>query len=234
MRVREMAVDSDARHRRSIRLPGYDYASAGAYFVTLVTQDRGCLFEDEAFHQIVEETWKWLADQYQHVCLDEYVVMPNHFHGILGITEPRRGRFANRPYGARKRPQTPRTPGRRFQDGINQTHQPPPWHARRTSLATQLIRTCHSQRRGAQPHPPVHRRQPRELARRPRESNGGGSIVICQQGDHVATPGPFPTTALITEPRRGGSRTAPTPRRRAFEPPGRLGAPSRLTSSRPC
>ena len=39
-----MTYDPDKHHRRSIRLPGYDYAQAGAYFVTVCTQDRRCLF----------------------------------------------------------------------------------------------------------------------------------------------------------------------------------------------
>ena len=81
-----------ARHRRrSIRLPAYDYAQTGAYFVTVVCKDRALLFEDPRFYAVVKEVWLWLADQYESVYLDEYVVMPNHLHGIILIRNTRRG-----------------------------------------------------------------------------------------------------------------------------------------------
>jgi len=70
-------------HRRSIRLPTYDYAQAGAYFVTIVCRNRLLLLEAPRFRDLVEETWLWLADQYEFVHLDEYVIMPNHLHGII-------------------------------------------------------------------------------------------------------------------------------------------------------
>jgi len=90
-----MRYDPNKHHRRSIRLKGYDYTQAGVYFVTIVTQNRACLFGDivagevrlNAFGQAVAETWLWLATQYGYVELDEWVVMPNHLHGIVVITE---------------------------------------------------------------------------------------------------------------------------------------------------
>ena len=83
-----------ARHRRhSIRLRGYDYAQAGAYFVTICTQDRGCLFGEivdvevrpNDIGAIVREEWFRSADIRQEIELlpDEFVVMPNHIHGIV-------------------------------------------------------------------------------------------------------------------------------------------------------
>ena len=82
-------------HRRSIRLKGYDYAQTGAYFVTLVTPGRECFFGDVVNDemqlndagQIIAAAWEWLADQYPHVELDEWVVMPNHLHGIIIIVD---------------------------------------------------------------------------------------------------------------------------------------------------
>lgn len=71
------------RFRKNTRLKGYDYASAGYYFVTIVTADRGLVFRDPRLAGIVERCWMKLADLYDHVELDEYVVMPNHFHGIV-------------------------------------------------------------------------------------------------------------------------------------------------------
>jgi REP element-mobilizing transposase RayT len=94
-----MRYDPNKHHRRSIRLKGYDYTQAGVYFVTIVTQNRACLFGDivagevrlNAFGQAVAETWLWLATQYGYVELDECVVMPNHLHGIIIITETDNG-----------------------------------------------------------------------------------------------------------------------------------------------
>jgi len=80
-------------HRRSIRLKGYDYTQAGAYFVTICTKDRACLFGDVAdgvmrlnqMRHIVRQCWLAIPDHFPHVLLDEFVVMPNHVHGILVI-----------------------------------------------------------------------------------------------------------------------------------------------------
>jgi putative transposase len=83
------------RQRRSVRLQGYDYAQEGAYFVTLCTHQRECLFGEiengvmglNACGEIVVEEWLQTAVVRPYVELDEFVVMPNHFHGILVITQ---------------------------------------------------------------------------------------------------------------------------------------------------
>ena len=88
-----MTHDPERRHRRSIRLKGYDYAQAGAYFVTVCTQDRVCLFGNvvdgkmrlNAVGQMVQAAWGDLPNHYPHVELDEFVIMPNHVHGIIFI-----------------------------------------------------------------------------------------------------------------------------------------------------
>lgn len=80
-------------HRRSIRLPGYDYAQTGLYFVTICTKNRECLFGEivggsmrlNEYGQIVAQCWQWLSHRYPYVGLDEWVVMPNHLHGIVVI-----------------------------------------------------------------------------------------------------------------------------------------------------
>ena len=90
-----MKSDPGIHHRISIRLRGYDYSRVGTYFVTICTQERECLFGeivDGGVHlndmgRIVVDSWEWLAEQYAHVSLDEYVVMPNHAHGIIVITD---------------------------------------------------------------------------------------------------------------------------------------------------
>lgn len=81
--------------RRSIRLRGYDYSQAGAYYVTVCIQSRECLFGDvidgemvlNHYGHVVETEWLKTPMIRSYVDLDEYVVMPNHFHGILVITD---------------------------------------------------------------------------------------------------------------------------------------------------
>jgi REP element-mobilizing transposase RayT len=86
-----MPYDPARHHRRSIRLAGYDYSQAGAYFVTIVTQNRLSLFGqivDGEMHlsaagQMVQRTWDEIPDHYPGVDIDAFVVMPNHVHGII-------------------------------------------------------------------------------------------------------------------------------------------------------
>ena len=83
--------DPQKHHRRSIRLQGYDYAGAGGYFVTIVAWHRECLFGEvvnaemvlNKFGKIVEWEWLELPKRLSYVELGAYMVMPNHFHGIL-------------------------------------------------------------------------------------------------------------------------------------------------------
>ncbi len=90
-----MTLETDSRRRKSIRLKEYDYASAGAYFVTICTHDRECLFGTVADEKIVlndtgrivETEWLQTAEIRDNVFTDAYIVMPNHFHGILFIEE---------------------------------------------------------------------------------------------------------------------------------------------------
>jgi putative transposase len=98
--------DPDNHHRRSIRLKGYDYSSTGAYFITICTHQRECLFGEitdgemrlNDLGQIVAGAYLWLATQYSYVHLDAWIVMPNHLHGILVLTDdPRRGVSRNAP-----------------------------------------------------------------------------------------------------------------------------------------
>lgn len=79
--------DSTKHHRRSIRLRGYDYAMPGAYFVTMITDNRECLFDNDVFRRIAEWNWKAIARHFENVELDEWIVMPNHIHGVMIITD---------------------------------------------------------------------------------------------------------------------------------------------------
>jgi REP element-mobilizing transposase RayT len=72
-----------ARQHSTLRLPAWDYASPGAYFLTLVTAGRELLFDDSRYRQVAEDTWRWLGEHFADVVVDEFVVMPNHLHGVL-------------------------------------------------------------------------------------------------------------------------------------------------------
>lgn len=80
-------------HRRSIRLAGYDYTQAGAYFITICTHKRQNLFGDivngemilNEYGKIVATCWQELARHFPHITLGEWVIMPNHVHGIIVI-----------------------------------------------------------------------------------------------------------------------------------------------------
>jgi len=76
---------SQMYHRRSIRLQEYDYFQSGAYFVTICTYKRQMLFADIRIKKIVEEEWLNTGLVRPNVIIDEFVVMPNHLHGIIVI-----------------------------------------------------------------------------------------------------------------------------------------------------
>ena len=83
------------KSHKSIRLKGYDYSRAGAYFVTICTHNKECLFCDVVngnlalndFGRMVDSEWLKTTEIRKNVILDKYIVMPNHFHGIVLITE---------------------------------------------------------------------------------------------------------------------------------------------------
>ena len=81
----------DRHHRRSIRLKGHDYTQPGAYFVTICTRDRECLFGeivDEVMRlndadAIARRCLEDITDHFPLAELDAFAIMPNHVHGIL-------------------------------------------------------------------------------------------------------------------------------------------------------
>ena len=80
-------------HRRSIRLKGYDYTQEGYYFVTVCTHNKKCIFGDisnQEMHpteigEIAKFEWLKTAQIRDNVRLDEFIIMPNHVHGIIQI-----------------------------------------------------------------------------------------------------------------------------------------------------
>ena len=97
-----MRYDTSKHHRRNICLRGYDHSQLGAYFITICTRDRMCIFGEivngvmhlnEAGH-IVAWTWQDLPNHVPNMIWDAFVVMPNRGHGTIIITShPRRGGF---------------------------------------------------------------------------------------------------------------------------------------------
>ncbi|HEY5648666.1 MAG TPA: transposase [Nitrospiria bacterium] len=109
---------SDIHHRRSIRLAAYDYSKAGAYYLTLCSQDRECLFGSvirgemdlNDAGRMVKRLWLDLNAKFENVETDTYVIMPNHFHGVIILNDsrgrrgescirPHQGDHKDRPYG---------------------------------------------------------------------------------------------------------------------------------------
>jgi putative transposase len=90
-----MRYDPQKHHRRSIRLKGYDYTQPGAYYVTLCTKRKQCLFGDvvkgemrlNSLGHIAFTCWQAIPNHFPHVELDAFVIIPNHLHGILVITD---------------------------------------------------------------------------------------------------------------------------------------------------
>lgn len=89
--------DPALHHRRSIRLPGHDYAAGSTYYITLCTESRQRLFgtiingrmiPNEAAH-IIRTEWLRSAEIRREIELDEWVIMPEHFHAIVSIRTSR-------------------------------------------------------------------------------------------------------------------------------------------------
>ncbi len=82
--------------RKSNRLKGYDYAKNNKYFITVCVKNNVCCLGEiknkemilNEYGRVIERQWLWLKEKYPYVILHNYVVMPNHFHAILGIKIP--------------------------------------------------------------------------------------------------------------------------------------------------
>lgn len=88
-----MNYNPDIHHRRTIRLHGYDYSTEACYFITICTQEKKCLFgsiTDGAMQlneigKAAERCWHDIPIHYPNVELIEFIMMPNHIHGIVRI-----------------------------------------------------------------------------------------------------------------------------------------------------
>jgi putative transposase len=92
----KMNFDSNTHHRRSVRLQGWDYSWPWWYYITICTHERECIFgrivgdamQLNGAGVIVNEEWLKTPSIRSEVELDEFVVMPNHLHGIIIINNP--------------------------------------------------------------------------------------------------------------------------------------------------
>ncbi len=115
-----MKYDPAAHHRRSIRLQGYDYSQAGAYFVTICTQNQDCLFGnivdgEMRLNEAGEMVGWWYAElenKFSNIECDKFVCMPNHVHFVVAIVRPDVGTDVGTGVGAdlRVRPRWSRVP----------------------------------------------------------------------------------------------------------------------------
>jgi putative transposase len=90
-----MTNDSNKYRRCTTRLKDYDYSSAGAYFITVCTHNRECFFgyitngkmHLNEYGDIVKTVLHGLTHHYKYMELDEFVIMPNHIHGIIALQD---------------------------------------------------------------------------------------------------------------------------------------------------
>lgn len=81
-----MSYDPALHHRKSIRLKGHDYAGGGVYFVTLCAhREAGDVFANAAAKRVAEECWQKIPEHFPQAEAGEFVVMPDHVHGIIRI-----------------------------------------------------------------------------------------------------------------------------------------------------
>lgn len=100
-----MVFNPQIHQRRSIRHRGHDYGAHGAYFITVCTHRRAPLFGHIASGQMhpndagrmVQSVWDEIPAHFPHVALDEFVVMPDHVHGILIINDGCKGTACRAP-----------------------------------------------------------------------------------------------------------------------------------------
>jgi len=90
------SYNPEYHHRRSIRLIGYDYSQAGLYFITICCHGRECWFGEikngvmilNDAGNIANECWSDIPTHFPNVVLHEFIIMPNHIHGVIELKEP--------------------------------------------------------------------------------------------------------------------------------------------------
>ncbi|MCK4225842.1 transposase [candidate division WOR-3 bacterium] len=78
-------INKKIPERKQLRLKGYEYSKPGGYFITICTEDRILNLKNRGIRGVVEGAWLKIPEHFDNVELDNYVIMPNHFHGIIRI-----------------------------------------------------------------------------------------------------------------------------------------------------
>lgn len=102
-----MPYNPEIHYCQTIRLKNYNYSQAGVYFITICTKQKQCIFGDikngemrlNALGSIADKCWQEIPQHFPNVALDVYIIMPNHLHGILWITESPENSNKNRKFG---------------------------------------------------------------------------------------------------------------------------------------
>ena len=93
LKTKKMIMSEKQTSRSTVRLLGYDYSQAGLYFITICTKDKQSMFgyiangdmELNDNGLIVHDCWLEIPNHYPQTFLHDFVVMPNHMHGIIEI-----------------------------------------------------------------------------------------------------------------------------------------------------
>lgn len=88
-----MSFDPSIHHRKSIRLKDYDYSKSGLYFITICCKDNACIFGEiyngemnlNDLGNIAKSCWIQIPDHFPNAILHEFIIMPNHVHGIIEL-----------------------------------------------------------------------------------------------------------------------------------------------------
>lgn len=192
MAIRPMNnIKSVTNHRRSIRLPRYDYTQPGDYFITICAASRQFIFGEitakesrlsaSPIGELVIDSWESIPLHFPSVILDEYVLMPNHLHGDTKNHRMPRDRHKgsrddDEGGGLRKTS----TPVYSHNHPFLQIDRFPPGYRLRsrnwpTGLAAKLLRTRRSKRARLGRNPEIHLRKPSQVVGGSGKSGGGES-----------------------------------------------------------
>jgi putative transposase len=157
--------------RKTVRLRGYNYAAPNWYFVTICVDGRRSVLGEVLGEEIklslagrvVADTWNRLPDFYPSVSLENFIVMPNHVHGIVVL-----GEVLPTPEFPQPRKHALSEIIRGFKSMSARKINRNSCHSR--ALAARLLRARHPRRRRSGSHPRVHRQQPNRVGQRSRES----------------------------------------------------------------
>ncbi len=89
-------------YRKRVRLQGFDYNTAGIYFITICTADRKCILSTiegggvldapllrlKQYGTIAQRVLNEMNQTYEHISIEKYIIMPNHIHLLLHLTTP--------------------------------------------------------------------------------------------------------------------------------------------------